>query len=533
MPLQSPAEAKGSPLAHRGPSEVRRRRIPLRLGPRAPDEKMTYTPPKKPEPKSKLPRCINSRANALQTALVVLQVGGVGSVGWSMYKGFFHGQVPRQAFSSLQAEGDGPADPHSIIAAMAEKREPVVLTGSPVAEWAALNKWKPEELARTLPVLPTAYSHTEQTFTWSDPSRPLGRPPHSLDVRSPHGFKRDLDGPSFFSRWGKDTMEGPNPARVSDDGEEIGYTHVVNHTEEGWLYVSAKLHTPPYDSLSADAEPRGFLSAAADFPETSGQDANIWLSESGVISNTHYDPTHGVFVQVAGEKTMELWPPDAWSKLQPYPLAHPGHRQSSAAGRPEGDLAAPMTTKLRPGEILYIPPFWWHRAIATTFSASLTVWTDSSEGGRLEEAHKLGLPSSLQTSGPDAAPARAASAQRFLGALLSAAVGEEAVGYAQRIIESRYEPLGGEIGCTVPVEGCVAAGEGGAAAATTEELKLAAQIASALMPMPVISVVAEEQQKDPHAAAVGHVLVQDYVETLLGYAVGEGNVCNFLRTCML
>ena len=34
------------------------------------------------------------------------------------------------------------------------------------------------------------------------------------------------------------------------------------------------------------------------------------------LANTHYDPTHTVFVQVAGRKHFVLWPPEA---CIPYP----------------------------------------------------------------------------------------------------------------------------------------------------------------------------------------------------------------------
>ena len=34
---------------------------------------------------------------------------------------------------------------------------------------------------------------------------------------------------------------------------------------------------------------------------------------------------------------------------------------------------------LEPGDMLYLPPFWFHRVIAEDFSVSVSVWTDSEE----------------------------------------------------------------------------------------------------------------------------------------------------------
>lgn len=57
-------------------------------------------------------------------------------------------------------------------------------------------------------------------------------------------------------------------------------------------------------------------------------EAMMWLSHAGVVSQTHYDQTNNMFIQLVGSKRMLLYPPEAWPSMHVYPSFHPSYRQS-------------------------------------------------------------------------------------------------------------------------------------------------------------------------------------------------------------
>ena len=458
----------------------------------------------------------------------------------------------------------------------ASSRSPAVFTQSPIVQnWTALRSWDPQRLAAALPRLPQVCirpAHQDPLFVWEDIHRPFGR---RLGVRvaAAHAFDRDAPAADFFSAPASSAARAPPR---------------VHH-----LYLSAKLHHEPYAShMAADAEPRAFLSAPADLPELHGQDANLFAGEAGTVAHTHYDTTHGVFAQVHGTKRFELWPPEAYRSLRLHPHGHPGHRQSQlmptdvedwamegppavaapepteglrtgaaaagAAASPSEHPAAALQAVLHPGEMLYLPPFWFHRVTSLSFSVGLSVSTDSREGERFDQACRAGLPSALMdTKSP--LPVRAAAAQRFLlGELLRRAVPDgPPTAYVRRaIVEDRFAPLAAPLGCAADADAAhaahadaatagAAAGGGkegdemagwcappcevglgggglGGGSAGEEEAEIAARVHAALA------------GGDASTAldAVGLIQLEDYVQHVAAFAVGEARVCRFLTHCL-
>jgi hypoxia-inducible factor 1-alpha inhibitor (HIF hydroxylase) len=57
----------------------------------------------------------------------------------------------------------------------------------------------------------------------------------------------------------------------------------------------------------------------------------LLISQPGNITPCHYDEQHNYFCQVMGEKRCLLFSPANFSKLYPYPVAHPCDRQSQVS----------------------------------------------------------------------------------------------------------------------------------------------------------------------------------------------------------
>ncbi len=129
----------------------------------------------------------------------------------------------------------------------------------------------------------------------------------------------------------------------------------------------------------------------------------VWGGQAGISSPLHYDAAHNAYLQLVGKKRFILFPPNASSVLCPYPRLHPSTRQSCLdfrrMGTPgssrlrngsvsaafhaalETGRLAPIEVVLGSGDVLYLPPYWWHRAstVGDSVSMSVAAYTESSE----------------------------------------------------------------------------------------------------------------------------------------------------------
>ena len=102
-----------------------------------------------------------------------------------------------------------------------------------------------------------------------------------------------------------------------------------------------------------------------------------WLSTPGMRTHTHFDADRNIFAQLIGRKRFVLWAPEQTLQLCPFPRLHPLWHKSRA------DFEAPDLTQavcanysaskalavdLWPGDVLYVPSFWWH-TVETVASA--------------------------------------------------------------------------------------------------------------------------------------------------------------------
>ena len=109
-----------------------------------------------------------------------------------------------------------------------------------------------------------------------------------------------------------------------------------------------------------------------------GLRSNLWLGAAGTSADTHFDLSHNLFFQASGTKRFRLLPPAAHRSLQLHPSWHGSHL--AAQTRPaEGALAAfgGVEAVLHAGEVLFLPPGWFHAVTSRTHSVGLNLWTDS------------------------------------------------------------------------------------------------------------------------------------------------------------
>ncbi|KAJ2716524.1 hypothetical protein H4R19_000599 [Coemansia spiralis] len=107
----------------------------------------------------------------------------------------------------------------------------------------------------------------------------------------------------------------------------------------------------------------------------------VWLGPRGTVSPLHWDPTDNLFAQVVGHKYFKLYAPSETSNLYPHPpgslLANTSQVDAAApdpAQHPRAADACYVETIVWPGDLLYIPPRWWHYVRSLSTSASVSIW---------------------------------------------------------------------------------------------------------------------------------------------------------------
>ena len=107
---------------------------------------------------------------------------------------------------------------------------------------------------------------------------------------------------------------------------------------------------------------------------------NAWFGPEGTVSPLHHDPYHNLLVQVVGEKLIRLYDRQETDNLYPHnsPLLdntsqvdveHCDHEKF-----PNFADAPYFECILKEGEMLYIPPKWWHYVRSKSISFSVSFW---------------------------------------------------------------------------------------------------------------------------------------------------------------
>ncbi|CAM9244870.1 unnamed protein product [Scytosiphon promiscuus] len=107
---------------------------------------------------------------------------------------------------------------------------------------------------------------------------------------------------------------------------------------------------------------------------------NAWFGPSGTVSPLHNDPFHNLLAQVVGTKRILLVNRTLSAAVYPRPGLMSNTSQVDAADPnlsefPRFKEAMPLLEcELRKGEVLYIPPLFWHHVEALSISFSVSFW---------------------------------------------------------------------------------------------------------------------------------------------------------------
>ena len=221
-------------------------------------------------------------------------------------------------------------------------------------------------------------------------------PPRAFE----RGFRRTarpalfrLDAPELLERWSPEALSlryGTLPIWVQRSESLTGDEHGI--IEETYAPTTMEAFVA---ELREDQAHAGYLSQYRLFeqvPELSdglvlrrysgcAHRTNFWMGPPGTTSKLHYDLDENLFWQVHGRKRVYLAPPEAYPDLyatnrswgdgySPVDPASPDlDRHPRAAHVDWYDLV------LEPGDLLYLPPRWWHDVRALDVSVSIShIW---------------------------------------------------------------------------------------------------------------------------------------------------------------
>lgn len=158
--------------------------------------------------------------------------------------------------------------------------------------------------------------------------------------------------------------------------------------------VGEKMRTQPADFGRSFPRLAETIVLPAPYPAAAFFSSALRVGSAGLSLWTHNDVMENLLVHVVGHKRVTLWPPSCARELGVRGSASDCGAAEHAkwATRPALALcrARARTAQLRPGDVLYIPPLWYHHVSSLTASVSVNVfWRGLPQdrwGARCEQA---------------------------------------------------------------------------------------------------------------------------------------------------
>ena len=229
---------------------------------------------------------------------------------------------------------------------------PLLIKNTVVTTWPAMSKWSMSYVSENMgmKVLP-AVKCTNSSVTFD----PDARAPLKLNLTLSY-VARDLPTNIFFNC--------VQQSRTDCQSEYTGH------------YYFGKVPV----TLSKDLLPDQFLYNTEQ--DHTSHKQFIWISSPGMITHGHFDQDYNFFVQLVGEKKFTLWSPSQHELLYVFPRTHPLWHKSQVNFRSPDIQRFPAFAKsravqvtVRPGEVLFIPPYTWHYVETLSPSVSLSTWS--------------------------------------------------------------------------------------------------------------------------------------------------------------
>eukprot|EP00053_Salpingoeca_punica_P009790 m.88140 g.88140 ORF g.88140 m.88140 type:complete len:406 (-) comp15167_c0_seq1:63-1280(-) len=321
---------------------------------------------------------------------------------------------------------------------------PVILTNTSAELWPARTKWTAKHLQETMDVplrgvkvTPRKQGEASTPFFYFHKSPMDSHPELLADYKQRAYTRMNMTMQEFFLK-----------AANRSDPHTYSYADKLDNWGVEWLK----------DVLPLEA----FIVVSPGFDPANDhlfRQTHVWVSPPNTTTPCHFDLFHNFYVQLAGRKRFLLFPPAQWQQLYLYPLLHPAGRSTQVDL--DGDVAEQrrrfpayvpghvraLVADLGPGDVLYLPPLWFHHvtAVGSEASVSISVWSPYLAAEiAVKIAEKVPLPIRKSWSS-----ALAVAALRTYLESLVAALDELSMNVADfvswTLLENRYKFVGGPV----------------------------------------------------------------------------------------
>ncbi len=261
-----------------------------------------------------------------------------------------------------------PSPDASFVEDVVAAGRPVIIRNSLVNKWPARTKWTPDYFIKNQKHLSGVYENSNKWFgPYYQPDKPMG-----VFTERINNYRTNLT---------LTTKEFVN--RISG-----------GQSSKGYIYYTSEIDRLGEWALT-DIEPYGDLLS----PNPAHSSINVWIGQPSVIAHCHYDGYHNFYAQLYGRKRFRLFSPLSYEGLYPYPFLHPSHAQAQVnLSGFEIDLfprvkdLVSYEANLAPGDVLYIPPLWYHHVEAVEVSISVNVWTDTAQSLIMDQVFNTDTP---------------------------------------------------------------------------------------------------------------------------------------------
>jgi hypothetical protein len=168
--------------------------------------------------------------------------------------------------------------------------------------------------------------------------------------------------------------------RLDESGNPFGMVRLGEFLEAlergehpGW-HLSASVAEWPREFAEAIAPPV----YCRDLPFLK---ARVWIAQAGTVTPLHYDLPANFIVGLYGRRQVLLYPPWQAPLLSPHTpfAAMPNFASFDPERNPADDsplahFRRPVGTVVGPGDVLYIPHFWWHHIRTIEPSLIINYW---------------------------------------------------------------------------------------------------------------------------------------------------------------
>lgn len=237
--------------------------------------------------------------------------------------------------------------------------EPVVIRGCDLV--ASANSWDIDYLNSNLTGKCTVILSNNHKFKYYDEKKIHGCPNFTPNTKRVQMKFSEFS--QRISNW-KNNEERLYLQQVLNN--TVGMTIVQDFAHFNWNWIKEKQTKNSWGPLSSNL---------------------LLVSMEGNVTPCHYDEQQNFYAQVKGYKRIIMFRPSQFRCLYPHPVHHPYDRQSQVdfekpdyACFPNFKDVEGIETVIEPGEVLYIPIYWFHHVeslLKGGYTVSINFWYKS------------------------------------------------------------------------------------------------------------------------------------------------------------